>query len=156
MAHEKCKLDRVDKEPQTHKDPVLCINSCGGFFGNAETMNLCSKCYRDLVLKQAKQHSAKLAEVEKPSDVAESSNLLHSSSSSSTGLKEPSQELNRCFSCNRKIGLIAIKCRCGNAYCALHRHAEKHNCLYDYKSAARDAIAKANPVIKADKVQKDL
>ncbi|KAG6768347.1 hypothetical protein POTOM_027257 [Populus tomentosa] len=28
-----------------------------------------------------------------------------------------------------------------------HRYSDKHNCVFDYKSAGQDAIAKANPVI---------
>ncbi|KAK3019532.1 hypothetical protein RJ639_004320 [Escallonia herrerae] len=37
--------------------PILCVNNCG-FFGTATTMNMCSKCHKDLMLKQ--EH-AKLA-----------------------------------------------------------------------------------------------
>ncbi|KAB5548065.1 hypothetical protein DKX38_011471 [Salix brachista] len=35
-----------------------------------------------------------------------------------------------------------------------HRYSDKHNCVFDYKSAGQDAIAKANPVVKADKIDK--
>ncbi|KAJ6733424.1 AN1-TYPE ZINC FINGER PROTEIN [Salix koriyanagi] len=37
---------------------------------------------------------------------------------------------------------------------AEHRYSDKHNCVFDYKSAGQDAIAKANPVVKADKIDK--
>jgi hypothetical protein len=37
-------------------------------------------------------------------------------------------------------------------FCALHRYSDKHNCTYDYKTAGREAIAKANPLVKADKI----
>nr|GMC61460.1 zinc finger A20 and AN1 domain-containing stress-associated protein 8-like [Ipomoea batatas] len=33
------------------KAPVLCVNNYG-FFGTVATMNMCSKCYKDTVLKQ--------------------------------------------------------------------------------------------------------
>jgi hypothetical protein len=64
------------------------------------------------------------------------------------------QQHNRCFSCNKRVGLTGFKCRCGNTFCSLHRYSDKHNCSFDYKTAGRDAISKANPVVKADKFDK--
>ncbi|GJP56388.1 hypothetical protein CLOM_g15452 [Closterium sp. NIES-68] len=58
----------------------------------------------------------------------------------------------RCTSCKRRVGLTGFKCRCGDMFCAIHRYSDKHACSFDYKSAGREAIAKANPVVKADKV----
>ncbi|KAL2631971.1 hypothetical protein R1flu_016657 [Riccia fluitans] len=60
MAQESWKRDKEETGCQPPEGPVLCTNNCG-FFGSATTMNLCSKCYRDLVLKQAKATSAKAA-----------------------------------------------------------------------------------------------
>lgn len=46
------KWSRTRPEPQgPSKAPKLCANSCG-FFGTATTMNLCSKCHDDFILKQ--------------------------------------------------------------------------------------------------------
>ena len=64
------------------------------------------------------------------------------------------QTVNRCFTCRKRTGLLGFKCRCGNIFCGSHRHSVKHDCPFDYKSAAREAIAKANPVVKALKVNK--
>ncbi|KAG9448446.1 hypothetical protein H6P81_008411 [Aristolochia fimbriata] len=164
---------------QAPEGPILCINNCG-FFGSAATMNMCSKCHKDLVLKQ---EQAKLA-------ASSIDSIVNGGSSSSNNGKDPvitgvanvavalsvpnvlstlpsdssasSQEVenkskegpNRCNSCRKRVGLTGFTCRCGNIFCALHRYSDKHSCPFDYRTAARDAIAKANPVVKAEKLDK--
>ncbi|GMH07596.1 hypothetical protein Nepgr_009436 [Nepenthes gracilis] len=61
---------------------------------------------------------------------------------------------NCCSTCKKRVGLTGFSCRCGNLFCAVHRYSDKHNCPFDYRTAARDAIAKANPVVKAEKLDK--
>jgi aminoglycoside phosphotransferase len=36
----------------------------------------------------------------------------------------------------------------------VHRYSDKHDCPFDYRTAGKDAIAKANPVVKAEKLDK--
>ncbi|CBI34811.3 unnamed protein product, partial [Vitis vinifera] len=61
---------------------------------------------------------------------------------------------NRCMSCNKKVGLTGFRCKCGSTFCGAHRYPEKHECTFDFKASGRDAIAKANPVVKADKLDR--
>ncbi|PWA98973.1 A20/AN1-like zinc finger family protein [Artemisia annua] len=61
---------------------------------------------------------------------------------------------NRCFDCNTKVGVMGFKCRCGETFCGSHRYPEEHKCEFDFKKTGRDLISKANPVVKADKVDK--
>ncbi|VFQ91424.1 unnamed protein product [Cuscuta campestris] len=165
---------------QASEGPTFCINNCG-FFGSAATMNMCSKCHKDMVLK--KEH-AKLAasSIENfvngstsnstkepvvagvidvksgPVDLKVISPQASTGSSSSTGdlgaevkVKEgPS----RCNTCRKRVGLTGFTCKCGNLFCATHRYSDKHECPYDYQNAGRDAIAKANPVVVAKKLDK--
>ncbi|PHJ18473.1 an1 family zinc finger domain-containing protein [Cystoisospora suis] len=61
---------------------------------------------------------------------------------------------NRCWTCNRKVGLLGFQCRCGYFYCGEHRYADRHNCGFDYKTFEREQLKKQNNRVVADKVQK--
>ncbi|XP_043984609.1 AN1-type zinc finger protein 5 [Gambusia affinis] len=75
---------------------------------------------------------------------------------SSEGDQTPdkNKKKNRCFSCRKKVGLTGFDCRCGNLFCAIHRYSDKHDCPYDYRSAAAARIRKENPIVVAEKIQK--
>lgn len=60
----------------------------------------------------------------------------------------------RCHSCNKRVGYTGFKCRCGQVFCSMHRHSDQHECPIDYRTEGQAAIAKANPVIKADKLDR--
>lgn len=60
----------------------------------------------------------------------------------------------RCGVCKKKIGLTGFECRCGNLYCAIHRYADKHECSYNYQKEERSKLAKDNPVVQDEKIQK--
>ncbi|PKA45825.1 Zinc finger A20 and AN1 domain-containing stress-associated protein 6 [Apostasia shenzhenica] len=141
MAQESWKNEIDETEYQKHEGPIICANNCG-FFGSVMTNNLCSKCYRDFVMNQ------KLLADSKPPSLA---------SSTSKELSEEitnKQQPNRCLMCQKKVGITWFKCRCGSTFCSSHRYPETHHCSFDYKSAGREAIAKENPVVKADKIEK--
>ena len=59
---------------------------------------------------------------------------------------------NRCFTCNKKIGLVGIQCKCTNYFCTTHQYSDCHNCTFDYKSYNKDLLEKANPHIKPTKI----
>ena len=60
----------------------------------------------------------------------------------------------RCWKCNKKVGLTGFKCKCGYVFCGAHRYAGEHECDFDYKTTGREAIAKANPVVVAPKLER--
>ncbi|RZC57720.1 hypothetical protein C5167_005024 [Papaver somniferum] len=153
---------------------LLCQNGCG-FFGTAANMNMCSKCYRDYLKAEEQSALAKAAFEESANpkkvlitlptksvdstDVAakETTAVLSSSGSSSSatcGGESGAVTKNRCFSCNKKVGLTGITCKCGSVFCSLHRYPEKHSCDFDYKSVGRETLAKLNPQVKADKIER--
>ncbi|CAE6018563.1 unnamed protein product [Arabidopsis arenosa] len=68
--------------------------------------------------------------------------------------KNQQQRPNRCTTCRKWVGLTGFKCLCGTMYCWVHRYPEIHGCSYDFKSAGREEILKANPLVKAAKLHK--
>lgn len=147
-------------------------------------MNMCSKCHKEMILKQ---DNAKLAassfddiinggsgsgtadtgkdamitDVTKAKSAAPMElNVVPAqaqsddSSSSQVVEAKPKVGPSRCTTCRKRVGLTGFNCKCGNLFCSAHRYSDKHECPFDYRSAGRDAIAKANPVVKAEKLDK--
>lgn len=138
---------------------------------NPLCQNLCSKCFRE---KETREKAALALSETAPSavskhidpkaaatlEVPEQITAKETAAPAEAAGEDAADELpvqknpNRCFTCNKKVGLTGFKCRCNYIYCSMHRYSDKHECTFDYKALGRDAIAKANPTVVAAKVDK--
>jgi predicted nucleic acid binding AN1-type Zn finger protein len=71
-------------------------------------------------------------------------------------IREKKSSIGKCNidGCTKKLGIMPFVCRCEKEYCAKHRIPETHDCTFDYKTAGREALQKANQKIEFDKVEK--
>ncbi|XP_057547860.1 zinc finger A20 and AN1 domain-containing stress-associated protein 8-like [Amaranthus tricolor] len=168
-------MDHDETGCQAPDRPILCVNNCG-FFGRAATRNMCSKCHRETYLKEEQERlavssfdnivngtsnkgkeavAAVSVDVKSKEVLTKDVNVQVSCDSSLAQPSEPKKAgPSRCLTCRKRVGLTGFSCRCGNLFCAAHRYSDKHDCPFDYQGAAQNAIAKANPVIKAEKLDK--
>lgn len=57
--------------------------------------------------------------------------------------------------CQRKLNILTdYPCKCGKCFCNYHRFIDDHKCTYNYKEEHMKELAKRNPLIKRDKVDK--
>ncbi|XP_019187164.1 PREDICTED: zinc finger A20 and AN1 domain-containing stress-associated protein 6-like [Ipomoea nil] len=147
------------QSPEGHR---LCANNCG-FFGSPATQNYCSKCYRDICLKAAQSKpkapvdsvfAAPPASASSPENLKGRAAAADKVEEAAAAVVLPQQATNRCSACRKKVGLTGFRCRCGVTFCGVHRYPENHGCSFDFKALGREAIAKANPLIKAEKLEK--
>ncbi|XP_006660763.1 zinc finger A20 and AN1 domain-containing stress-associated protein 1-like [Oryza brachyantha] len=156
------------EEPTELRAPeiTLCANSCG-FPGNPATQNLCQNCFLAAsastsspaslpglspVLDKAARPATSLVEAQAAPAAAPVEELASPAPALEVKAPAKTSAVNRCSRCRKRVGLTGFRCRCGYLFCGEHRYSDRHGCGYDYKAAARDAIARDNPVVRAAKI----
>ena len=61
---------------------------------------------------------------------------------------------NRCPTCNRKLALTDLTCRCGKRHCLAHRLPELHACSNDFRGDARKILVSQLERVVGEKLQK--
>jgi AN1-type zinc finger protein 5/6 len=59
--------------------------------------------------------------------------------------------INRCTTCNKKVGLIPFTCKCDDNFKFCSKHRLDHDCTFDYKKEQLKKLIKDNPKIVAPK-----
>ncbi len=57
----------------------------------------------------------------------------------------------RCEECKKKIGIVAIKCRCGKTLCTSHITAEQHACSFDYRAEGLKTLSTTMVTVAGDR-----
>ena len=147
------------EEPTELRAPeiTLCSNNCG-FPGNPATQNLCQSCFSAATASMSSPTSSSSSPAPAPAAAPQPRPApVELASPADAAVAAPAPEAartpaNRCSSCRKRVGLTGFRCRCGELFCGAHRYSDRHGCSYDYKGAARDAIARENPVVRAAKI----
>lgn len=64
------------------------------------------------------------------------------------------EKKNRCHQCSKKVGLLGFECSCKKTFCKNCRHAEQHQCSFDYAKAGKALLEKNNPLVIGEKLEK--
>lgn len=113
-----------------------CLKECG-FYGTYVTQWYCSKCYEEYRKEACQRAHNKLMNMKRLEIAEESLEVAEVSNPAQTNAE-------RCWKCERRVGLLGFKCRCSYVFCKKHRMANQHDCSYDWKTWGREQIRKTN------------
>jgi hypothetical protein len=126
-----------------------CVE-CKVNFGSEERNGMCSVCFKESKNKEAMKEEIK----PKQETQVPTSNLDTNNKEASDVTMEVSKPVQTnplaCWKCDKKVGYLGFKCKCGYVFCGTHRHFSDHECDFDYKSYDRNKLVKNSLDNKAD------
>ena len=118
---------------------------------NISTMSITIKDEKSIQFQQA-LNNLKIDDTHNNDNIIIEKNILLLSKD--TKLPEKSNK-SRCEQCSIKISIVTqFTCRCSKKFCGKHRHADEHNCTFDYVKHDRDILEKANTKVIGDKLER--
>ncbi|OAY85208.1 zinc finger A20 and AN1 domain-containing stress-associated protein 11-like [Ananas comosus] len=154
--------EKEETELQAPETLTLCVNNCG-FYGNPATNNMCKTCFKASAASasasacacSSASASATICSSPPPSvSVPEKPRADPKRSRPDPAAAQAARKVKRCARCTKRVGLTGFRCRCGELFCGEHRYSDRHACVFDYKTAGREAIARENPLVRASKIIK--
>lgn len=131
------------------ESPIECkgYSRACAFYGRAETDGYCTVCYKRKLRDQNRDEdttsttSTDSINTPKSHRIAPPPLQVPCASASASASTRPEQtDLEKCWKCNRRIGLLGFDCKCAYKFCAMHRQPEDHSCNYDFTEYKRKQL----------------
>lgn len=117
---------------------MQCQSGCG-FFASSD--GFCSRCTPTLKSRENETTPSPLSlEISPPPP--------------SISLQPKQINKSRCWKCSKKIGILGIECACSYLFCTACRHAEAHQCTFDYAEHGKAQLKKNNPLVEGSKLDR--
>ena len=118
-----------------------CLTDGCEFYGTYSNKWYCSKCYNNN------------NNVNNSSIILENNNIDNNNEDNDNDRIEQ-ENTNRCWTCNKKVGLLGFECKCKYVFCNKHRYPNEHDCIFDWKNWDHKRLKEQNVKVVSEKIEK--
>lgn len=112
------------------------------FYGITRNDGYCSMCYkrkRRCDSREKKKEIKIKKELESVESVESVNDIILQS------------DIEHCWKCKKRVGLLGFGCKCGYKFCGKHRYYDMHDCCYDIKKSKDDLRNKLSKCVLESK-----